>query len=91
MIRLSPATVVPGHGEVGTVELLQEFQDHLIFVREEVNRRVKEGQALELIEQEGARIVKECYPRWENDRWIPFEIRSFYAEMTGKLLTLPAL
>jgi len=90
MIRLSPAMVVPGHGEVGTVELLQEFQDHLIFVREEVNRRVKEGQALERIDQEGTHIVKERYQEWENDRWIPFEIRSLYAEMTGKPLTLPA-
>jgi glyoxylase-like metal-dependent hydrolase (beta-lactamase superfamily II) len=91
MIRLSPATVVPGHGEVGTVELVQEFQDHLIFVRQEVNRRVQEGQALELIEQEGDRIVKERYQEWENDRWIPFEIRSLYAEITGKPLTLPVL
>jgi len=91
MIRLSPATVVPGHGEVGTVELLQEFQDHLIFVRQEVNQRVKEGQELEIIEQEGVQIVKERYQEWENDRWIPFEIRSLYAEMTGTPLRLPAL
>ncbi|HEX6484732.1 MAG TPA: MBL fold metallo-hydrolase [Ktedonobacteraceae bacterium] len=91
MIRLSPATVVPGHGEVATVELLREFQDLLIFVREEVNRRAKEGQALELIDQEGARIIKERYQEWGNDRWIPFAIRSVYAEVTGKPLVLPAL
>jgi glyoxylase-like metal-dependent hydrolase (beta-lactamase superfamily II) len=91
MIRLSPATVVPGHGEMGTVELLQEFQDHLIFVQEEVNRRVKEGQELEIIDQEGLQIVKERYHEWKNDRWIPFEIRSLYAELTGTPLTLPAL
>jgi glyoxylase-like metal-dependent hydrolase (beta-lactamase superfamily II) len=89
MIRLAPVTVVPGHGEVGTVNLLQEFQDYLIFVREEVGRRANQGQALELIEQEGTRIIKERYPQWGNDRWIPFEIRSFYAEVTGKALTLP--
>jgi glyoxylase-like metal-dependent hydrolase (beta-lactamase superfamily II) len=89
MIRLSPATVVPGHGEVATVDLLQELQDHLIFVREEVCRRAKEGQALELIEQEGVRIIKERYQEWENDRFIPFAIRSFYAEVTGKPLALP--
>ena len=89
MMHLSPATVIPGHGELGTVELLQEVQDHLIFVREEVNRRVQEGQALELIDQEGVRFVKEHYPQWGNDMWIPFEIRSLYAEITGKPLTLP--
>lgn len=91
MIDLSPATVVPGHGEVATVELLREFQDHLIFVREEVNRRIKEGQPLELIDQEAARIVKERYQEWGNDMWIPFEIRSVYAELTGTPLTLPTL
>ncbi len=36
-------------------------QDHLIFVREEVNRCIKEGQPLEFIDQEAARIVKERY------------------------------
>jgi glyoxylase-like metal-dependent hydrolase (beta-lactamase superfamily II) len=91
MIHLSPAMVVPGHGEVGTVELLREFQDHLISVREEVNRRINDGQALELIDQEGARIIKERYQEWENDMWIPFEIRSVYAELAGKPLILPAL
>jgi len=91
MIDLSPVTVVPGHGEVATVELLREFQDHLIFVREEVNRRVKEGQPLELIDQEAAQIIKERYQEWENDMWIPFGIRSVYAELTGTPLELPTL
>jgi glyoxylase-like metal-dependent hydrolase (beta-lactamase superfamily II) len=91
MIRLSPTTVVPGHGEVGTVKLLQEFEDYMIFVRQEVNQRVKEGQALEIIDQEAARIIKERYLEWENDMWIPFAIRSFYAEVTGTPLVLPEL
>jgi len=91
LIGLSPATVVPGHGEMGTVELVQEVQDHLIFVREEVNRCIKEGQPLELIDQEAARIVKERYQEWGNDLWIPFAIRNIYAELTGTPLTLPAL
>jgi glyoxylase-like metal-dependent hydrolase (beta-lactamase superfamily II) len=41
LMHFSPATVVPGHGELGTVELMQEVRDLLIFVREEVNRRIK--------------------------------------------------
>jgi glyoxylase-like metal-dependent hydrolase (beta-lactamase superfamily II) len=91
LIGLSPATVVPGHGEMGTVELVQEVQDLLIFIREEVNRRIKEGQPLELIDQEAARIVKERYQEWGNDLRIPFAIRSIYAELTGTPLILPAL
>jgi glyoxylase-like metal-dependent hydrolase (beta-lactamase superfamily II) len=91
MMHLSPATVVPGHGEPGTVELLQEVQDLLIFVREAVNRRIKGGQTLDLIDQEAARIIKERYQDWGNDLWIPFEIRNVYAELTGTPLKLPAL
>jgi len=90
MIRLSPATVVPGHGELGTVELLQEFQDHLTFVRQEVNQRVNQGQPLELIDQEAARIIKERYQEWGNDMWIPLAIRNIYAELTGTPLALPS-
>lgn len=56
-----------------------------------MNRRVKEGQALELIDQEAARIIKERYQEWRNDMWIPFEIRSMDAELTGTPLILPAL
>jgi glyoxylase-like metal-dependent hydrolase (beta-lactamase superfamily II) len=89
MMHLSPATVVPGHGEPGKVELVQEVQDLLIFVREEVNRRIKEGQTLDLIDQEAARIIKERYQDWGNDLWIPFEIRNVYAELTGTSLKLP--
>ncbi len=89
MMRLAPATVVPGHGELGAVELLQEVQDHLIFVREEVKRRIQEGQTLEIIEQEEAQIIKERNPLWGNDWAIPFEIRSVYAEVTGTPLPPP--
>ena len=91
MMHLSPTTVVPGHGELGKVELMQEFQDLLIFVREEVKRRIKGGQTLDLIDQEAARIIKARYQDWGNDLWIPFEIRNVYAELTATPLKLPAL
>lgn len=91
MIRLSPTAVIPGHGERGTTELLHAFQNHLIFVREEVTRRVREGQALDRLEEEATRLVKERYQEWENDWGIAFEIRNMYAEMTGTPLILPAL
>jgi len=91
LMHLSPATVVPGHGELGKVELMQEVQDLLVFVREEVNRRIKEGQTLDLIDQEAARIIKERYQDWGNDLWIPFEIRNVYAELAGTPLKLPVL
>ena len=89
MLRLSPTIVVPGHGELGAVELLQEFQGHLIFVRQEVERRIKEGQALDLIVQEGVGTIKEHYSQWGNDQWIPLAIHILYAELTGEPLTLP--
>ncbi len=91
MMHLSPVTVVPGHGELGKVELMQEFQYLLVFVREEVNRRIKGGQTLEVIDKEAAQSIKGRYKDWGNDLWIPFEIRNAYAELTGTPLKLPAL
>ncbi len=91
MLNLSPTTVVPGYGDVGTVELVQNEQDLLIFVREEVRRRVKRGQVLEVIDQEAAQSIKGRYKDWGNDLWIPFDIRNAYAELTGTPLQLPAL
>jgi glyoxylase-like metal-dependent hydrolase (beta-lactamase superfamily II) len=91
LMQLSPTIVVPGHGESGTVKLLQEVQDLLIFVREAVNRRIKAGQPLDLIDQEAAKITKERYHDWSNDLWIPFEIRNIYAELTGTPLEVPVL
>jgi glyoxylase-like metal-dependent hydrolase (beta-lactamase superfamily II) len=91
MMHLSPATVVPGHGEAGTVKLVQEFQDLLIFVREEVKRRVKDGQTLEHIDQEASNIIKGRFQDWGNNFFIPFEIRNAYAEVTGTPLQVPVL
>jgi hypothetical protein len=70
---------------------VQEVADLLILVREEVNRRIKAGQTLDLIDQEAARIIKERYQEWKNDLWIPFEIRNAYAELTGTPLKVPDL
>ena len=91
MISLSPTIVVPGHGELGTVALIQEFQDLLIFVREEVNRRIKRGETLDVIDQEAAQSIKGRYQDWGNNFFIPFEIRNAYAELTGTELKVPTL
>lgn len=91
LMQLSPATVVPGHGEIGTVELIQEVQNLLLFVQKEVDRHLKEEQTLESIDQEVAHSIKERYNEWGNDLWIRFEIRNVYAELTGTPLQLPAL
>lgn len=89
MLSLSPATVVPGHGDLGSTELLEEFREHLTFVREEVERRIKEGQELDLVDREVIPIVKGRYQEWGNDMFIAFEIHNIYAELTGTPLRLP--
>ena len=91
MTSLAPATVVPGYGEPGTVELVHNEQELLIFVREEVNRRVKRGQTLDLIDQEAAQSIKARFQDWGNDFWVPFDIRNAYAELTGTALQVPTL
>jgi glyoxylase-like metal-dependent hydrolase (beta-lactamase superfamily II) len=89
LTRLSPRTVVPGHGDVGTVDLVREIQDILIFLRGEVDRLVKEGRTLESIDEEAAKVVEGRYRGWENgELMIPMGIRSVYAELTGTPFTL---
>jgi glyoxylase-like metal-dependent hydrolase (beta-lactamase superfamily II) len=86
---LSPRTVVPGHGDLGTVDLIHEVQDALVFLRGEVDRLVKEGKTLESIDEEGARVVEDRYRGWANgELMIPMGIRSVYAELTETPFTL---
>lgn len=82
MMRLSPTTVVPGHGEISEIQLLQELQDYLIFVRNEVHKHSDQGVSLEMIEHETTSSIKERYPNWDEEEWIPSAIRKFYSELT---------
>jgi glyoxylase-like metal-dependent hydrolase (beta-lactamase superfamily II) len=64
----NPAIVVPGHGEIADVTLINDVRDYLTYVRDEV----ASGAAPEDIEQ----AVRTRWD-WDNPQWIPFAIRAF--------------
>ncbi len=78
MIELSPATVVPGHGEVTDVGLVEAVRDYMVTVRADTAAAKRDGlSADEAVERLGP-AVRERHADWENPEWIDFAIRCFY-------------
>jgi glyoxylase-like metal-dependent hydrolase (beta-lactamase superfamily II) len=84
---LRPAIVVPGHGAVGGTGIVRSVSGYMEFVRGQVA-----GLSPESDEDEVDRlvaVVKAHFPTWDNDKWIVFAVRTFFAEATGRPLRLP--
>lgn len=77
--RLEPEVVVPGHGELGGVEVIVSAREYLEQLRDETRRLAAEGAS----EDETARALdgtfRERHPDWAQPEWIDFGARCFYA------------
>ena len=76
---MGPATVVPGHGEVGDVGLIREVREYLEWIRSLVHEgrdRDPDELKAELEPQ-----VRERYSTWDNEMWIGFAIDNFRGEL----------
>ena len=76
---MEPATVVPGHGEVGDVGLIREVREYLEWIRSLVHEgrdRDPDELRAELEPQ-----VRERYSTWDNEMWIGFAIDNFRGEL----------
>ena len=80
VIDLSPATVIPGHGEVTDVGLVEAVRDYLVTVRAETAGLKGEGLAADEVVEKLTPIVRERHADWDNPEWIDFAIRCFYDE-----------
>ena len=78
VIDLSPATVVPGHGEVTDVGLVEAVRDYLVTVRAETAALKGEGLAADEVVERLTPVVRERHADWDNPEWIDFAIRCFY-------------
>jgi glyoxylase-like metal-dependent hydrolase (beta-lactamase superfamily II) len=78
---MKPATVVPGHGSVGGVDLVQVVREYLEWIRS----LVQEGREKELdeLKPELEPKVRERYADWDNPIWIGFAIENFRGELDG--------
>ncbi len=79
--ELEPAVVVPGHGAVGDVGLIQELRDYLVLVHDGVRERIGDGQDVETIAAEFGPEVQRRYEHWDNSEWVDFAIRNFHREL----------
>ena len=78
---MAPATVVPGHGAVGDVGLVQEVREYLEWIRSLV--REGRGKDLDELKAELEPRVQERYADWDNPIWIGFAIENFRGELDG--------
>jgi glyoxylase-like metal-dependent hydrolase (beta-lactamase superfamily II) len=78
VIDLAPATVVPGHGEVTDVGLVEAVRDYLVTVRGETASLKRDGLSADEVVETLAPSVRERHGDWENPEWIDFGIRCFY-------------
>jgi glyoxylase-like metal-dependent hydrolase (beta-lactamase superfamily II) len=80
---MAPDVVVPGHGAIGDVGLVEELRAYLLAVRERVEALDAEGRALEAIEAAVDEEMRSRYAGWDNEMWIGSAVKSFHAELAG--------
>jgi glyoxylase-like metal-dependent hydrolase (beta-lactamase superfamily II) len=80
---LDPAVVVPGHGAVGDLGLVEELRTYLLEVRGRVEALHAEGRALEAIEAAVEEEMRSRYEDWDNEIWIGSAVKSFHAELAA--------
>ena len=86
---LEPKIVVPGHGAVGSKEILSALRTHIEFMRDRVQALVATGYDQQAITDLLVPAITAVYPNWDNQEFVPFEIAILYAEATGNAPQLP--
>jgi glyoxylase-like metal-dependent hydrolase (beta-lactamase superfamily II) len=83
LAALEPEIVVPGHGEIGGPELIQEVRGYLEDVRGRVREAAGTGKSLEEIKSQLEPRIRADYPSWDAPEWIEFAVSCFHAELDG--------
>ena len=76
-----PAIVVPGHGDIGGVEIVNAVQDYILDVGNRVAQERKAGKGADAIVAELAPKIRAEHPDWSAPEWIDFAIR-YYATLS---------
>jgi cyclase len=75
MRALNPEVVIPGHGEVGTVEILDNMERYYNLLVERVRQMAQQGKSLEEIKKE---LKMPEYDGWEGKDRFPNNIEAAY-------------
>ncbi|MCX2949225.1 MBL fold metallo-hydrolase [Lentzea sp. NEAU-D7] len=70
LIAGAPCVIVPGHGSVGDVAVLQGVRDYLGELRDETWRRRDSAAGLDEIVAEVTAVLVERHPEWAGRQWI---------------------
>ena len=81
LIEWNPATVVPGHGDIGGAEILVAVRDYMVDLGRRVAEERKAGKDADAIVAELGPKVRAEHPGWSSPEWIDFAIR-YYATLT---------
>jgi glyoxylase-like metal-dependent hydrolase (beta-lactamase superfamily II) len=77
--ELHPAVVVPGHGEVGDVGVIEALREYFVFVRNRVQQMKSQGSSVTDVEKRLDPEVRAKYKDWDNPQWIKVAIDDFYS------------
>jgi glyoxylase-like metal-dependent hydrolase (beta-lactamase superfamily II) len=80
LIAGGPRVVVPGHGSVGDIQVLQGVRDYLGELRDETWRRRDSAMELGEIVAEVRAVLIERHPEWAGQEWIERGVGCFCAE-----------
>ena len=73
---------VPGHGDIGNIDMLQNFQQYLMDLQLEVKKYIEKGKTLDEMKKE---INLPKYKNWlKYKEWLPANVEKVYKEITGK-------
>jgi glyoxylase-like metal-dependent hydrolase (beta-lactamase superfamily II) len=81
LVSWEPAVVVPGHGDIGGVEILIAVRDYIVDLRQRVSAERKAGKDGDAIVAELAPKIRTEHPDWFAPEWIDFAIR-YHASLT---------
>jgi glyoxylase-like metal-dependent hydrolase (beta-lactamase superfamily II) len=76
---LGPAVVVPGHGGVGGVEVVETARNYIAQLRDESRRLRVEGVPVDAAAEQLDASFRVRHPDWVQPEWIGFGVRHFYA------------
>jgi glyoxylase-like metal-dependent hydrolase (beta-lactamase superfamily II) len=75
LVSWEPAIVVPGHGDIGGVEILVAVREYIVDLRRRVMAERKAGRDSDAIVAELAPKIRAEHPDWFAPEWIDFAIR----------------
>jgi glyoxylase-like metal-dependent hydrolase (beta-lactamase superfamily II) len=76
---LEPDLVVPGHGEIGGVEVIALARKYITLLRDESRRLRAAGVSVDDAVEQLDASMQALHPDWVQAEWVGFGVRHFYA------------